>query len=116
MAKHNNSFNAEKYINSVKKHLREKHGKINAEWLQPLQLLQDNLELYNQCRKEIETNGLLLVAKNGAMTKNPLIKVLFDAQIQIAKLLQEFGLTPKAASKINLVDDDDEELKDLLGD
>lgn len=115
MAKNNNT-SADKYINSVKKHLKEKHGKINAEWLQPLQILQDNLELYNQCKEEIKSKGLLLMAKNGAMTKNPLIKVQFDAQIQMTKLLQEFGLTPKAATKISLVDDDDDELKDLLGD
>ena len=59
----------------------------------------------------------MLVAKNGAYTKNPLIKVQLDAQIQITKLLTEFGLTPKAAAKINLASDDDEdELKELLGD
>lgn len=54
--------------------------------------------------------------KNGAFTKNPLIKVQLDAQIQITKFLTEFGLTPKAQTKINLNNDEDDELKELLAD
>ena len=50
------------------------------------------------------------------MTRNPLIKTQLDAQIQVTKLLTEFGLTPRAAAKINLVGDDNDELKELLGD
>ena len=105
-----------KYLTAVRKYLKEKYGKVNSEWEQILEILGDNLELYQQCKTSIKNDGLLLVAKNGAYTKNPLIKVQLDAQIQITKLLTEFGLTPKAQSKINLVSEDDDELKDLLGD
>lgn len=109
------SVTTAKYITAVRKYLREKYGKVNTEWEQVLEILADNLELYQQCKSSIKNDGLLLVAKNGAYTKNPLIKVQLDAQIQITKLLTEFGLTPKAAAKINLVSEDDDELKDLLG-
>ena len=117
MSKNNEySISTAKYINAVKKYLKEKYGKVSPEWEQPLEILADNLELYQQCKESIKKDGLLLVAKNGAFTKNSLIKVMFDAQIQITKIIQEFGLSPKSASKINLVDEDDDELKELLGD
>ena len=116
MTKNNEySTSTAKYINAVKKYLKEKYGKVAPEWEQPLEILADNLELYQQCKESIKKDGLLLVAKNGAFTKNSLIKVMFDAQIQITKIIQEFGLSPKSASKINLVDEDDDELKELLG-
>jgi len=106
-----------KYLTNVRKYLKEKYGKVSPEWEQPLEILADNLELYQQCKESIKNDGLLLVAKNGAFTKNSLIKVMFDAQIQITKFISEFGLTPKAQSKIQLNnDDEDDELRELLGD
>ena len=116
MSKNNEySTSTAKYINAVKKYLKEKYGKVNSEWEQILEILADNLELYQKCKESIKNDGLLLVAKNGAYTKNSLIKVMFDAQIQITKIIQEFGLSPKSASKINLVEEDDDTLKELLG-
>lgn len=104
-----------KYIAAVKKLLKTKYGKLNDEWSMPLELLADKVELYQKCRDSINNDGLLLVAKNGAYTRNSLIKTMFDCEIQISKYLAEFGLTPRAAAKINFVSDDDEELKELLG-
>lgn len=115
MNKENYSTITTKYMTAVRKYLKEKYGKVNTEWEQPLLILADNLELYQQCKESISHDGLMLVAKNGAMTKNPLLKVQLDAQIQISKYLTEFGLTPKAASKISVAGEDDEELKELLG-
>jgi len=105
-----------KYIAAVKKFLKTKYGKINDEWNGVIEILADNVELYLQCRNSIFQDGLMMTAKNGAPTRNPLIKTMFDAQIQVTKLLTEFGLTPRAAAKINLVGDDNDELKELLGD
>ena len=93
MSKNDYSTNTIKYITNVKKYLKEKYGKVNSEWETILEILADNLELYQQCREGIKKDGLLLVAKNGAMTRNPLIKT----------------------AKINLTNEDDEELKELLG-
>lgn len=103
-----------KYLTAVRKYLKEKYGKVSNEWEQPLEILADNLELYQQCKESIKNDGLMLMAKNGSYTKNPLIKVQLDAQVQITKFLSEFGLTPKAQSKINLANDEDDELKELL--
>jgi P27 family predicted phage terminase small subunit len=115
MSKNNYSVTTQKYLNSVRRYLKEKFGKVNPEWEQPLEILGDNLELYQDCKQSIKNDGLLLMAKNGAYTKNPLIKVMMDAQIQITKLISEFGLSPKSASKINIINDDDDDLRELLG-
>ncbi|MEE3419430.1 MAG: phage terminase small subunit P27 family [Methanosphaera sp.] len=117
MSKNEYTSTTVKYLTNVRKYLKEKYGKVSPEWEQPLEILADNLELYQQCKESIKNDGLLLVAKNGAYTKNPLIKVQLDAQVQITKFLSEFGLTPKAQSKIVLNnDDEDDELRELLGD
>ena len=100
----------EKYINNVKSYLKEKYGKINKEWSPALALLEDNFELYEKCKESIQKDGVLLVAKNGSMTKNPSLKVMFDAQVQITKILSEFGATPKSASKLL---DSTEEINDI---
>lgn len=105
-----------KYLTAVRKYLKEKYGKVNTEWEVALQLLSDKVELYQQCKDFIKENGLVMTAKNGSPTKCPLIKVMFDSEIQITKLLSEFGLTPRSAAKINLANEDDDELKELLGD
>ena len=104
-----------KYITSVKKFLKEKYGRVNSEWETVLEILADNVELYFNCRDSIKENGLMLLAKNGSQTRNPLIKTMMDAEIQITKYLSEFGLTPKAQSKIMLQDEENDELKELLG-
>lgn len=116
MSKNEYTQTTVKYLTNVRKYLKEKYGKVSPEWEQPLEILADNLELYQQCKESIKKDGLMLVAKNGAMTRNPLIKTQMDAQIQITKLLAEFGLTPRAQSKIALNNDEDDELKELLDD
>lgn len=115
MTKNDYSNTTVKYITAVKKYLKEKYGRVNQEWELGLQLLADKLELYIKCKDFINENGLVMTAKNGAPTKSPLIKVMFDSEIQITKMLQEFGLTPRSLSKINLINDDSDELKELLG-
>ena len=114
MEKNNYSTSTQKYITAVRKFLREKFGKVSPEWEQPLSILADNIEIYQQCKESILNDGLMMKAKNGAMTRNPLLKVQLDAQVQISKYLSEFGLTPRSAQKIIVSGDDDDELKELL--
>ena len=109
------STQTQKYLSSVEKFLKSKYGAVKDEWEQPLQMLANNVEMFNQCKDIIKRDGLIVVAKNGFPTKNAAILIQIEAQKQINKLLDSFGLTPKAAAKINLVDEDNDELKDLLG-
>ena len=105
-----------KYLNAVEKFLITKYGAVNDEWKQPLVMLANNVEMYYQCSDIIKREGLIVTAKNGYPSKNPAILIQIEAQKQINKLLDSFGLTPKAASKISFIGEDDDELKDLLGD
>ena len=106
----------QKYLSSVEKYLKEKYGKVNDEWEQPLMMLATNVEMFNKCTEIIKRDGLIVIAKNGSPSKNAAILIQLEAQKQINKLLDAFGLTPKAQSKINLLnEDDDESLKELLG-
>lgn len=106
-----------KYMWSVHKFLLNKFGYINDEWFLSLQMLADNLNMFFQCREQIATDGIFVENKFGNMDKHPLIKVQNDAQIQIVKLLQQYGLTPHAVGKLkNTEDDDNDLLNELLND
>ena len=106
-----------KYMWSVHKFLLNKFGYINDEWFLSLQMLADNLNMFFQCREQIATDGIFVENKFGNMDKHPLIKVQNDAQIQIVKLLNEFGLSPKSVGRLKVEDnEDDEVLNQILND
>lgn len=95
-----------KYIHS---YLIKKYKRISNEWLGPLSMLADNYNIFFKCRNAIKSDGLMILDRFNVLVKHPLIKVQNDAQIQIVKLLNEFGLTVKAAAKLNDVDEEDED-------
>lgn len=64
-----------------------------------LSLLADSLELYTQARNEITTHGIL-VDSGKAKVKNPAVAVLNSTQLFISKLINQFGLTRMAKSKL----------------
>ena len=83
----------------IHKFLNKKFGNINDEWIPSLSMLADNLHIFNLCKEQIRKDGLLITDRFNVLTKHPLIKVQNDAQIQIVKLLNEFGLSPKSVGK-----------------
>lgn len=97
-------------MKNIHRFLINKYKRIQNEWLAPLSILADNFSIFYQCRDAIRNDGLMVTDRFGAAIKHPLIKVQVDAQIQIIKLLNEFGLTAKAAAKLN--DDTNEEDED----
>lgn len=55
----------------------------------------EHLQLEGKVLQEFDYN-------NNPKTKpNPWVKIQLDSQIQLHKLIQEFGLTPKSKNKIN---------------
>lgn len=94
-------------MKNIHRFLINKYKRIQNEWLASLSILADNFSIFYQCRDAIRNDGLMVTDRFGAAIKHPLIKVQVDAQIQIVKLLNEFGLSPKAAAKLN--DNSDEE-------
>lgn len=114
MAKKKNSYNS--YTNEVQEQMKavttflvEKYGTIQAEWHIALKMLADNLQMFQRCGEEMKRDGLMLTNRFGVQEKHPLIKVQNDAQIQIVKLLNEFGLTPKALQKLKTEEADTSE-------
>lgn len=105
------------FLKSTLNYLKHKYGTVNDEWMPTLVILADNYELYNQCKTQIAKDGLMIQDRFGSLAKHPLLKVQNDSQIQIIKLLNEFGLTPKAASKLNVEEMEEEsELTKFLND
>ena len=52
----------------------------------------------------------------GGFDKNPLLKVQTDAQIQIIKLVNEFGISPKSIKNLNVAtNDEDDFIQNLVG-
>lgn len=90
-------------------YLIKKHKRIQNEWLPSLSMLADNFSIFYQCRDAIRADGLMVIDRFGTLVKNPLLKCQNDAQIQIIKLLNEFGLTVKAAAKLNGDDVEEDE-------
>ena len=91
---------------AINKYLIEKYGAVKPEWNLVISLLEDNIELYKQCKESIKENGLY-DAETGK--KNPLLITLRDTQVQIIKVIQQLGLSPYANSRIKdalEVDDD----------
>ena len=94
--------------------LQKKFGNINCEWIPSLFMLADNLHIFNLCKDQIKKDGIMITDRFNVLVKHPLIKVQTDAQIQIVKLLNEFGLTPKSVGKLKQVDEENDDLLESL--
>lgn len=106
---HNYPDEVQKYMWSIHKFIKAKCGNINDEWLGSLSMLADNYSIFIQCRDKIKDDGLMILDRFGSAIKHPLIKVQNDAQIQLVKLLQEFGLTPKSVARLNNNEDTEDD-------
>lgn len=102
------------YMYVIHKFLNKKFGNINDEWIPSLSMLADNLHVFNLCKMQIRKDGLLITDRFGVMVKHPCIKIMNDAQIQIVKLLQQFGLTPYAICKLKTSENEDDSFLDEL--
>lgn len=90
----------QKYMRYITQYLIEKYGKINDEWYISLTMLADNIEILDLSKKRLKSDGIMIPDRFGNMVKHPLLKTIVDCNIQIVKLLNEFGLTPKAVYKL----------------
>lgn len=95
-----------KVMKRISDFLTEKYGEVKPEWEVVLYMLGNNLDMYKDCQKEIETNGIF---EANSYRKNPLISTLKDLQATILKEVQHLGLSPYADSKIKQAAEDDTE-------
>jgi len=106
----------QQFMVSTEAFLRKKFGKIEKHWEAQLQLLATNYDIFIQAKKHVNKDGLMITNRFGGLEKHPMLKQMTDSNIQCIKLINEFGLSPKALGKINEKDTDDSEdaIRDLL--
>lgn len=112
------SDRTQRFMFAIYKSLKEKYGEIQDEWVGSLDLIASDYECILECEQQLKETGLLISNKYGSLDRNPLIKVSNDAQIQLLKLIREFGLTPSSAKIIkkddDVKDENDTEMEELI--
>lgn len=104
------------FMKAVEGHLTAKFGSIETQWEGILMLLANNYETFWKCAEKIKEDGLTVTDRFGAIVKHPLIKVQNDAQIQLVKLVNEFGISPKSIKNLSVTDTSEEDfINDLVG-
>lgn len=101
----------ESYKANIIKYLTEKHGKVEENWMELIDILCNEVKLYHQAQQEIKENGIVIVSQRGIIA-NPAVRIGENAVVQIHKLVDALGLTPKSADKIKK--NSEEEDKDFL--
>ena len=76
-------------------------------------MLAQNISVFLQASEAIATFGLV-TEYEGKKRPAVYLKIAIDAQIQALKLLQEFGLTPKAKKLLDGVGDNESPLAKFL--
>lgn len=65
-----------------------------------MNLIAFNYSLFLSAIEEIEENGITSKGSRGNLIQNPAIKVANDAQIQLMKLMEKYGMTSKDRKKL----------------
>ena len=65
-----------------------------------LSLLGDVYHNYIQATKILRKHGLITESQRGDVRAHPAVKIQLDAQIQLTKLFDSFGLTPKSRKEL----------------
>lgn len=93
-----------KYMKGIKDYLKETYGEVKPEWNLMLAILEENIRQYLEVNDMIRQTGIY----NGT-AKNPLLSTSKDLAASIYKIVQHFGISPYAASKIRSMGEDDTE-------
>ena len=108
------SEDTQKFMQPVEKFLVEKYGKTEPHWWGQLDLLAANYELFIIAKNKVAEDGMMIPNRFGSLDKHPLLAQIKDSNIQCVKLINEFGLSPKANSKIKAESTDDAEYLNSL--
>lgn len=101
----------ENYRENIIDYLTAKHGKVEENWKELIDILCNEVNLYHQAQEQIKANGIVIVNQRGIVA-NPAVRIGENAVVQIHKLVDALGLTPKSADKIKK--NSEEEDKDFL--
>lgn len=66
-----------------------------------LQLIGNTYDNYIGATKILQSDGMLIKSPRGELKAHPCIKIQLDAQIQLNKMMDSFGLSPKARKELS---------------
>lgn len=102
------------YMTNLVKSLEKQYGTINDEYRVSLDLIAFNYDIIRKCQIDIEKYGLEKLDDRGRLSKNPNIYTLNQAQGNLFKLLNSFGLNLMSKSKIKNAELENDGMEDLL--
>jgi len=104
------------YMKSLIKRLEDQYGEIDDEWLASLDLIAFNYQIIQDCKADMLKNGIEKEDKRGRLSRNPAVAVCNQAQGNLLKLLNSFGLNLMSKSKIKQIGgfDEDDGMDDLI--
>lgn len=91
----------DKIMEETVAYITEKYGEVKPEWNGALDMLRTQYTILFECKDIVENDGVM-VMKRDSIDKHPLLKQITDSQVQIVKLIQEFGLSPKSNARIKI--------------
>lgn len=98
-----------KYINKIRSYIVSKYGGVSPQWELSLNMLESNIATFVECDKILAREGYIVSGARGLMV-HPAAMLRDKALIRIEKLLTEYGLTPKAEKKLEVSEDDAQDL------
>ena len=104
------------YMKSLIKRLEDQYGEIDDEWLASLDLIAFNYQIIQDCKKDMLEHGIEKEDKRGRLSRNPAVAVCNQAQGNLLKLLNSFGLNLMSKSKIKQIGgfDDQDGMDELI--
>ena len=73
------------------------------------------MTFFDKAKEQVAKDGLMVTNRFGGVDKHPLLGVIKDSNIQVVKIIHEFGLSPAASGKIKESSNGDEDYKMLAG-
>lgn len=102
------------YMTNLIHRLESQYGQVNEEWRVSLDLIAFNYDIIRKCQEDLQLNGLEKEDSRGRLCKNPSLATVNQAQGNLFKLLNSFGLNLLSKSKIKNDELEDDGLNDLL--
>lgn len=87
-------------MSAICDYLTREYGQISPQWLPQLDALALNYDLLDEAREAVANDGIMVTNRFGGTERHPLLKTIFDAQVQIQKITNQMGLSPSAKGKI----------------
>jgi len=90
---------AKKYLVDLRKVLKDSDVLTSLDD-NALEMIGSSYHNYIEATKILREEGLIFKSKSGEIKAHPCVKIQLDASIQLTKLFESFGLTPKSRKEL----------------